>query len=721
MDFVHHQMLDGRAFRVLTVIDQWSCESASKQANFRLTGLCVGKALDEAARERGWPKAITVDNGTEFTSKALDEWAWRRGVKLDYTRPGKPTDNGLIESLSHPPARRHRARRVDAEEHQVGLLALAGRDPQVLERSSSGPAGTTPRAAWCGAAARIGLGQVDRPAVARRATRPPPVVGDRAAALARPRPAPVPRTVNSFGSGTSRRRRRSTVEVPVRRRWRRRPAVGAEEARWRLARDLRRRRAVVAGLGPGRPARPPRRTVGSPSVRRPAAAGGSGSGSGSGSSSPSTSSSRSSSRPGASNGLRRRRCGRASRAAARTSSVVTEVRPCQAAWATAVRAVTMSARIPSTSNAAHSSAIWQQRVVGRARPRRPAPGRPDPLGRARASASAYDAAKRVRVGVVRHPPAHHLDPQRRVARRGHLDGQPEPVEQLRAQLALLGVHRADEHEAGRVLDRDAVALDGRAAHRGGVEQQVDEVVVQQVDLVDVEDPAVRLGQQAGLVLRLALATARARGAASRAPGPRWRRRAARPAAPAASRRRRRRANGRRATGAGSRGSLENRSPATTSIGGSTRGQGAHDRRLRGALLAAHEHAADLGGDRGEHQGQGHVVGADDGAEGEGCCGMGGSRSLAIGHRMMRGARPVFGLPGRPCRAGPWSPQRACAGLSPASQILPSAVAALGAPRACGQASGWSSARASGPPRACCRSRTTTRSGCAAASAGHRSA
>ncbi len=89
MDFVHDQMLDGPAFRVLTVIDQWSRESVSLAANFRLTGRCVGKALDVAARERAWPKAITVDNGTEFTSKVLDESAWRRGVKLDYTRPDK--------------------------------------------------------------------------------------------------------------------------------------------------------------------------------------------------------------------------------------------------------------------------------------------------------------------------------------------------------------------------------------------------------------------------------------------------------------------------------------------------------------------------------------------------------------------------------------------------------------------------------------------------------
>jgi putative transposase len=100
MDFMHDQMLDGRKFRILTVIDQWSRESVSLEANYRLTGRCVGQALDQVARQRGWPKAITVDNGTEFTSKALDDWAHRRGVKLDYTRPGKPTDNGLIESFN---------------------------------------------------------------------------------------------------------------------------------------------------------------------------------------------------------------------------------------------------------------------------------------------------------------------------------------------------------------------------------------------------------------------------------------------------------------------------------------------------------------------------------------------------------------------------------------------------------------------------------------------
>jgi hypothetical protein len=104
-----------------------------------------------------------------------------------------------------------------------------------------------------------------------------------------------------------------------------------------------------------------------------------------------------------------------------------------------------------------------------------------------------------RVVLERQAPAHHLDPGLHVAGRAHLDGQPEPVEQLRAQLALLRVHRADQQEPRRVRHRHPVALDVRAPHRGRVQQQVDQVVVQEVDLVDVEDPAVRVGEQPRLV------------------------------------------------------------------------------------------------------------------------------------------------------------------------------------------------------------------------------
>jgi len=100
MDFVHDQLLDGRRFRVLTVIDQWSRESLSVEPGFVLTGASVAAALDAVARRRPLPKAITVDHGTEFTSRALDAWAWQRGVQLDFIRPGKPVENGLCESFN---------------------------------------------------------------------------------------------------------------------------------------------------------------------------------------------------------------------------------------------------------------------------------------------------------------------------------------------------------------------------------------------------------------------------------------------------------------------------------------------------------------------------------------------------------------------------------------------------------------------------------------------
>ena len=104
--------------------------------------------------------------------------------------------------------------------------------------------------------------------------------------------------------------------------------------------------------------------------------------------------------------------------------------------------------------------------------------------------------ERVRVGLIGHPRPDDLHPHVDITRRVHVNGQAEPVQQLRAQFALFGIHRADQHEPGLVRMRDAVALDVHASHRGGVEEHIDQVVVQQVDLVDVEHAAVRAGQQA---------------------------------------------------------------------------------------------------------------------------------------------------------------------------------------------------------------------------------
>ena len=223
--------------------------------------------------------------------------------------------------------------------------------------------------------------------------------------------------------------------------------------------------------------------------------------------------------------------------------------------------------------------------------------------------------ERLRVRVVRHPPPDDLGAQHRVPRGGDLDGQPEPVEQLRAELALLGVHGADEHEPGGVGDGDALALDRGPSGRRGVEQQVDQVVVQQVDLVDVEQPAVRGGQQAGGVDDVAGAERLAQvERADHAVLGRADRQLHEP---------RRAARGDdgvvRAVGAGGVRVGGVAAEAAALDDGDRRqhgGERADGGGLRGALLAADEDAADLGRDGGQHEGEREVLRADDGGEGE---------------------------------------------------------------------------------------------------------
>ena len=106
-----------------------------------------------------------------------------------------------------------------------------------------------------------------------------------------------------------------------------------------------------------------------------------------------------------------------------------------------------------------------------------------------------------RVGLVGQPSAHHVSALRRVTGGGDLDRQPEAVEQLRAELAFLGIHRADQQEARGVPHRHALAFDVRRAERRRVEQEVDKMVVQQVHLVDVEHSAVSAGEQSRFVRR----------------------------------------------------------------------------------------------------------------------------------------------------------------------------------------------------------------------------
>ncbi len=100
MDFMTDRLANGGGFRVLTIVDQFSRECPLLEAGRSLTGRQVVDCLERLALFRGLPQAITVDNGAEFCSKALDAWAYQQGVKLDFIRPGKPVENGFIESFN---------------------------------------------------------------------------------------------------------------------------------------------------------------------------------------------------------------------------------------------------------------------------------------------------------------------------------------------------------------------------------------------------------------------------------------------------------------------------------------------------------------------------------------------------------------------------------------------------------------------------------------------
>jgi putative transposase len=100
MDFVAQRLADGRWIRVLTVVDQYTRECLTLHADTALSGEKVATDLDEVIASRGAPQSITVDNGTEFASKAMDVWAYTHGVHLDFIRPGRPVENGYIESFN---------------------------------------------------------------------------------------------------------------------------------------------------------------------------------------------------------------------------------------------------------------------------------------------------------------------------------------------------------------------------------------------------------------------------------------------------------------------------------------------------------------------------------------------------------------------------------------------------------------------------------------------
>ena len=100
MDFVHDHLATGQKLRVLTVVDTFTRVCPALDPRFSYRAEDVVRTLEGVCSTRGYPQTIRVDQGTEFVSRDLDLWAYVKGVTLDFSRPGKPTDNAFIEAFN---------------------------------------------------------------------------------------------------------------------------------------------------------------------------------------------------------------------------------------------------------------------------------------------------------------------------------------------------------------------------------------------------------------------------------------------------------------------------------------------------------------------------------------------------------------------------------------------------------------------------------------------
>ena len=100
MDFVMDALSNGRRLKCLNIVDDCTKEAVDIVVDHSITGEYVVSVLEQAAIFRGLPAAIRTDQGPEFTGKALDQWAYRNGVELKLIQPGKPMQNGYVESFN---------------------------------------------------------------------------------------------------------------------------------------------------------------------------------------------------------------------------------------------------------------------------------------------------------------------------------------------------------------------------------------------------------------------------------------------------------------------------------------------------------------------------------------------------------------------------------------------------------------------------------------------
>lgn len=100
VDFVSDQLSDGRRFRALTLVDDFSRRCLRIEAATSIPGTAVARTLDQVAAKIGYPESLTSDNGPEFSGKVMEAWANLHGVRLHFIEPGKPMQNGFVESFN---------------------------------------------------------------------------------------------------------------------------------------------------------------------------------------------------------------------------------------------------------------------------------------------------------------------------------------------------------------------------------------------------------------------------------------------------------------------------------------------------------------------------------------------------------------------------------------------------------------------------------------------
>jgi putative transposase len=100
LDFMTDALSSGRRFRTLNIVDDYTREAVAIEVDTSLGGLRVARVLEELKKQRGLPGHIRSDNGPEFTSRALDQWAYEHGIRWHYIQPGRPMENGYVESFN---------------------------------------------------------------------------------------------------------------------------------------------------------------------------------------------------------------------------------------------------------------------------------------------------------------------------------------------------------------------------------------------------------------------------------------------------------------------------------------------------------------------------------------------------------------------------------------------------------------------------------------------